>query len=205
MEPVTTSFVGSTVNGSGQRTEPFADLRTDDFLKLMITQLSNQDPFEPTGNKELMEQISAIRNIESSTTLTDSLRTLAGQQGFTSASALLGQYVTGLPDEAGQSISGLVTGVKLDAGGRPLLQLSNGAAVPMDQVAAIETPLQAAERLVGKYVMGVDGRVAPNPPVVEGVVTRAHEDGGDIIVELESGSNLRFRDVVNSMEPADVG
>ncbi len=49
----------------------FDELGSSDFLKLMLTQLTNQDPLEPTGNEELLRQISSIREIELSTTLTE--------------------------------------------------------------------------------------------------------------------------------------
>lgn len=85
---------------------------SQDFFKLLITQLTNQDPFEPTGNDELLRQISSIRDIELSTTLTDSLRSLTGQQRFTSASTLIGQFVTGVPGPDGVVDSGLVIGIR---------------------------------------------------------------------------------------------
>jgi flagellar hook assembly protein FlgD len=173
-----------------------ADLGSQDFLKLMLTELTNQDPLEPTDNEALLRQISSIRDIELSTSLTDSIRQLTGQQQIGSSSALLGQFVTGLPGEDGAVTSGLVVGVRF-AGGRPMLLLSNGAEMPMEQVASVEPAQQAAERLVGATVVGVDRRKADKPEMVEGVVSGVSQTStGEVLVELDTGANLRLRDVL---------
>jgi flagellar basal-body rod modification protein FlgD len=169
---------------------------TQDFLNLLVTQLTHQDPLEPTGNEELMRQISSIREIELSTTLTDSLRTLTGQQNFGSASSLIGQYVTGLPGQDGSAPRGMVVGVRFDEGQRIMLLLADGTELPMDQVSAIESPQRAAESLVGLKVAGVDRRDAGNDGPVEGVVTEARvDDAGNVLLELDSGHDLRLADV----------
>ncbi len=182
------------------RPDAYSDLGTQDFLKLLITQLTNQDPLEPTGNQELMQQISSIRNIELSTTLTDSLRTLTGHQQFGSAASLIGQYVVGMPEANGSVAEGLVTGIRFEDGGRPVLQLSNGGAVSMDKVAEIRPPQGAVERLKGKQVAGVDRRQAVASPV-EGIVSGATTDAnGEWVLELDGGQTIRLRDVVSVAE-----
>jgi len=175
----------------------FEDLGSSDFLKLLLTQLTNQDPMEPTGNEELLRQISSIREIELSTTMTDSLRALAGQQHVSSTSSMIGQYVTGMPDADGVSSRGLVVGVRFGEGGKPTLLLSGGTELPLDQVSMVEPPLRAAEAFVGQTIVGVDTRDAKNPQVVEGVVTAARlDEKGEVLLELDSGGDLRLRDVV---------
>lgn len=174
-----------------------SNLTTDDFFKLLITQISNQDPFEPTSNEELLQQISSIRNIELSTTLTESLRSLTDQQQFGTASSLIGQYVTGPAGDNGTNMQGVVVAVRFDAGGQPVLQLSTGAEVPIDQVSLVEAPLRAAERLIGQHVAGVDQRDPGSPQVLEGLVSAARVDeSGEVVLELDSGQELRLRDFV---------
>jgi flagellar basal-body rod modification protein FlgD len=81
----------------------FEGLGGDSFFKLLIAQLSNQDPLEPTSNQELLQQISSIRDIELSTSLTNSLRTLTEQQRVGSGAALIGQFVSGDANAGQQS------------------------------------------------------------------------------------------------------
>jgi len=182
---------------TGKRTEAFTELGSEDFLRLLVTQLTTQDPLEPTGNAELLQQISSIRNLELSTTLTDSLRLLTGQQRFASASSLIGQFVTGVPDESGAALRGVVAAVRFEADGTPTLQLSNGGVLRLDQVAAIEQPFQAAERFLGKTVAGMDQRNPQAPQTVTGLVTAIRlDDRGEVLLELDTGGDLRFRDLV---------
>lgn len=189
--------VGSTTPVS--KGNSFDQLGSSDFLKLLLTQLTNQDPLEPTGNEELLRQISSIREIELSTTLTDSLRTLTGQQNSSAASSMIGQFVTSMPDADGVSTRGIVMGIRFGEGGKPTLLLSGGMELPLEQVSLIEPPIRAAEAMIGQNVIGVDARDPKNAQVVEGVVTAARVDEkGEVLLELDTGGDLRLRDVVTA-------
>ena len=188
---------GGALSGS-EASSSLTGLGSDDFLKLLIMQLRNQDPLEPMDNSEMLQQIASIRDIELSTTLTASLRTLTGQQRFASASSLIGQHVTGVASEDGSALSGVVVGVRFTSDGSPILQLSNGRELPVDQVSTIESPLRAAEALLGQGVVGIDGRDPSRPEVVDGVVTGVRLDAqGEVVLELDTGQDLRFRDVAS--------
>ena len=41
----------------------FGALDSDEFTKLILTELGNQDPLEPNDTKALLEQLSIIRSI----------------------------------------------------------------------------------------------------------------------------------------------
>lgn len=190
----TTSLAFTSV---GNRVESLPGLGSQDFLKLLVAQLTNQDPLDPTSNQELFQQIASIREIELSTTLTDSLRTLTGQQRFSSASSLIGQYVTSLPDANGLEDRGVVVGVRFAVDGRPILLLGSGAELQLDRLSTIELPLRAGEALVGQKITGVDRRDPSDPRAVEGVVTGVRlNEGGDVVLELDSGDDLRLADVM---------
>jgi len=181
----------------------FADLNSEDFFKLLVTQITNQDPLEPTSNEEMLQQISSIRNIELSTTLTDSLRALTGQQHFASASSLIGQYVTGPAAAGGEPIAGMVAGVRFESGGQAILQLSDGTELSLEQVGTIESPLQAAQRMVGKHAVGLDRTNPSTPEVVEGQVTGVRaDDHSGVTLELDTGKSLQLRDVITVTAPA---
>ncbi len=183
--------------GDSARASGFSDLGSDDFLQLLITQITHQDPLEPMGNTELLEQLASVREIELSTTLTESLRQLTGQDRFSSAPSLIGKYITSVPGSDGLSRQGVVVGVRFADAGKPMLQLSDGSEVPVEQVLTIEPPLRAAEALVGQTIVGVDRRDPGKPEMVEGLVTSVRADGsGEVVLELDSGQQLRFRDVM---------
>jgi len=183
--------------GDASPSRSAAGLTGDDFFKLLIAQLQQQDPLEPMDNAEMLKQMASVREIELSSTLTESLRALTGQQRFASASSLIGQFVTARPDETGQSVSGIVQAIRFNAEGSPVLQLSNGSEIPIEQVSTIEPPMAVAESLIGQMVTGVDRRDPKTARVAEGVVSTARlDDRGDVLLELDTGDSLRLRDML---------
>jgi len=177
-----------------------ADLGSQDFFKLLIAQLTNQDPLEPMDNQDLLNQISSLRDIELSTGLTESLQSVVGQQRFVSASAMIGNYVRSFPGEDGLVREGIVVGVRFEADGLPKLQLADGTELAIDQVASVEPADRAAQSYIGSSVVGLDRSVLPQGQAVEGRVTGVSltEQGG-VALELDTGQRLRIEDVVSTM------
>lgn len=73
----------------------FNGLTSDAFMKLLIAQLQNQDPTEPMGNDELLQQISSMRNLQANIELSDTLKTFSQNQQISTGAAFLGTKVTG--------------------------------------------------------------------------------------------------------------
>lgn len=83
------------------------NLGMDQFLKLMIAELQNQDPLNPMQNSEMLQQLGEMRAITATDTLTSTLDAVLLGQNLTTASGLIGKHVSALTD-AGDSISGQV-------------------------------------------------------------------------------------------------
>ena len=111
------------------------DLKTEDFIKMMITQLQYQDPMEPAKNQELLAQMSQIGQLQSSTQLQETLKGLALQNKIGSAGTLIGKMVRGL-DDAQEPAEGLVTSVRVE-GNDVFLELDNGKRVGLGSVTEI--------------------------------------------------------------------
>ena len=75
------------------------DLDINQFLQLMITELTNQDPLNPMDNTQLVQQIGEIRQISATTQLSDTLTSVQAGQSLTTASSLIGKHVTALTDD----------------------------------------------------------------------------------------------------------
>jgi flagellar basal-body rod modification protein FlgD len=101
----------------------FASLTSDDFLKILITQLQNQDPSNPMDSDQLLNQVSQMRALQSNIELSDSLKALTLSQQLTSAASFLGKQVTA-PDANNQNFSGVVDRVVLQDG-KTLLGIGN--------------------------------------------------------------------------------
>ncbi len=97
---------------SNQAGKGLADVDLDQFLGLLITELQNQDPLNPMDNSQMLEQISQIRQIGSTTKLTDTLSTLAIGQELSMASSLIGKNVNALDAEA-KEVNGVVDQVSV--------------------------------------------------------------------------------------------
>ena len=110
-------------------------LKTEDFIKMMITQLQNQDPLEPAKNQELLAQMSQIGQLQSATSLQESLKGLVLQNQIGSAAGLIGKSVQGL-DDANEQVTGLVNSIKVTADGVNL-ELDNGQTLKLDRVTSI--------------------------------------------------------------------
>lgn len=123
----------------------FSDLSSEDFIKIITTELTKQDPLKPNDTNTLLTQISSIREIESQVSLKSSLDSLVGQSSFASASNLLGATISGVgtkPDGTQARVNGTVISVARTAKG-PQVTLSNGARVMFDNIDNVTLPFDA--------------------------------------------------------------
>jgi flagellar basal-body rod modification protein FlgD len=110
-------------------------LQTSDFIKMMITQLQNQDPMEPTKNEQLLAQMSQIGQLQSSTSLQESLKGLVLQNQIGSSGNLIGKMIQGM-DDNNENVEGLVTSVRVQDD-NVYLELDNGKSLPLTNVTSI--------------------------------------------------------------------
>jgi len=135
------STAGTTATTAGKR--GLSSIEPGDFMKILIKQLQYQDPFEPVDNEKMLAQISEIRNMELSATLTESLKSLTEQQRFGSAAALIGKRVTGVvtgSDGQETKITGIVTAVRFTSTGEPVLELEDGVSFPLKNLVEVTDP-----------------------------------------------------------------
>ena len=123
MSSAAVNSVGSQASAQGSVPDAFQKLDTDTFLKLLVTELSNQDPLEPMDSAQIVNQISQIRSIQASTQLTTTLEAVLLGQNVATASGLLGRTITGLTDDS-QTITGQVDRVSV-VGGEARLQVGD--------------------------------------------------------------------------------
>ena len=100
------------LNGKKKATE-LKDLDVDQFLQLMIAELTNQDPLNPMDNTQLVEQIGSLRQISSTDKLATTLEAVQTGQSLTTASGLIGKTISALGDDGG-SVEGKVDRVSIN-------------------------------------------------------------------------------------------
>ncbi|MDR0731716.1 MAG: flagellar hook assembly protein FlgD [Treponema sp.] len=94
---------------------PQQDLGRDDFLKILITQLSYQDPTSPMEDKEFIAQMAQFSTLEQMTSMAGDFARLTEMLTNTEASSALGRSVelnVALPgDEEERVVQGVVRAV----------------------------------------------------------------------------------------------
>lgn len=110
------SLPGSSANSptdSNKKPKDLKDLDINQFLQLMIAELTNQDPLNPMDNNELVQQIGSIREIAATDKLSTSLDLVQTGQSLTTASSLIGKTIKALTDD-NQNIEGVVERVSIE-------------------------------------------------------------------------------------------
>lgn len=200
MEVDTITGLTDTGNARINASSPSAALGSDDFFQLLITQLTQQDPLEPTSNEELLQQISSIREIELSSAITESLQALSNNREVGSLSNLIGQFVEG---GNGESFTrGLVERIDFDESGKPMLVLSNGAHINVESITSVMAASSAAQGMMGQLVSGISESEDGTTELAEGIVTgtRTAEDGR-LFLELDTGESVRLDRVLSASTP----
>lgn len=124
------------------------DVDMDEFLKLMITELQNQDPLDPMETSEMMSQLSQMREISSTDKLTDTLDAVLMGQNLTTASSMIGKQISALSND-GIDIEGQVDRVSVEPspdGSRRSIRLHVGdSAVELQNVREVVSSVQPTD------------------------------------------------------------
>ena len=122
----------------------FSEMSSEDFMKIIFTELQSQDPFKPNDSNALLEQMNSIRSIESDMQMQKRLESIVFQNQMSSAGGLIGKRVAGLTAEA-ERVGGIVKSVAR-SGDEVALVLENGWIIPMDNVEYIDSqPMPPAD------------------------------------------------------------
>lgn len=193
------STVGALQGTTGTSSQERQTFDTQDFLKIMLTELMNQDPFEPVKNQDLLNQMSTIQQLQSSektaaafTGITNQFDSFMGQmdqflnrEQLSSAAQIVGQMVTGTTS-SGETTVGKVVGVQV-SGADVLLQLDTGDTVSMDDIAWLGGT--DSSELVGSLVVGPVGE---DGNLAVGVVTSMEVSGDEVLLHLSSGETVNL-------------
>src|SRR5262245_63103667 len=107
-----TASSSNSSKSSPSSTDAINDLDLSTFLTLMIKELQNQDPLNPLDNKDMLAQISQIREVGATDKLTQTLDSVLLGQNISSATNLIGADISAISDD-GQSITGVVERVSV--------------------------------------------------------------------------------------------
>ena len=121
----------SGVSGNTGGVSGNATLDESDFLMLLITELSNQDPLDPMSDREFIEQLASLNTLNETTKLNENMLTMQMLQ----AAELVGREVEAVGPN-GEHVEGIVTEVWfIDS--EPWLTIDGEAVVALEYVVRI--------------------------------------------------------------------
>ena len=121
-------------NSKNNRT-PTSALDKDDFLKLLCTQLQNQDPTNPMEDMEFIGEMAQFSSLEQMLNINTSVEGISKQLSSnktTQAMMYLGSVVADISDDYGNPLSGTVEMVGI-SDGEPYLKVGEYA-LTLDQI-----------------------------------------------------------------------
>jgi flagellar basal-body rod modification protein FlgD len=102
------------------------------FLQLLVTQMSSQDPLNPQSDTEFAAQLAQFSALQQSQAMAQNMSVLQ-------ANSMIGEMVTVSPANGTAPLTGQVTGVQIQSG-TPVL-LVNGQPFNLSQVTSITPPV----------------------------------------------------------------
>jgi flagellar basal-body rod modification protein FlgD len=129
------SASATTASSSSTTANPNSTLTQADFLQLLVTQMTSQDPLNPESDTDFAAQLAQFSTLQESTAM-------AGNMATMQASALIGATVSvQSATNSTQQTSGVVTAVDMSSGS-PEIQV-NGQLYALSQILTI-SPTQTA-------------------------------------------------------------
>jgi flagellar basal-body rod modification protein FlgD len=163
------NVTSTTPTNSTTQTAPNETVTKDDFLKLLIAQLQNQDPLQPMDNQQFAVQLATFNSLEQLIDINKSLGALQSTQTQTNqfnATSLIGKEI----DSSGNSLS-------LQTGGSTSVnyQLTGNATKVviniMDSNGSLVRQLQFGVQKAGDQQISWDGKDAAGKSVPGGNYT----------------------------------
>ena len=115
------------------------NLGKNDFLQLLVTELKNQDPLEPTKDKEFIAQVAQFSSLEEAQKTNSNMEELMSQLAQTNIVGILGKSVTGVDAESGTT-TGKATQIRF-LNGEPIITIEGADGsreVKLDGITKIE-------------------------------------------------------------------
>ncbi len=123
--------------GASTATQQTPTLDYNDFLQLMIAQLQNQDPLNPTDSSQFMSQIAEFSNVEQGINTNSKLDQLLVNSNISQASTMIGLVITGT-----DGTQGVIQSVRIDSSGSTAI-LTDGTQVPITAGVSIGYPISS--------------------------------------------------------------
>lgn len=185
-------------------------LGKDAFLKILMTQLQNQDPTKPMDDSQFIAQMAQFSSLEQMTNLTEAFKEFAAvqeQSQMIEFSSFVGKNVkwhelTDKKDENGQPITsegtGTITGIKF-VNGNVEFTLADGKVISPGNISEVlssglnsnSNSLVDASQLIGKTVSYTPASTdTETSSETSATVESVSKKNGNIVYNLSNGTSI---------------
>ncbi len=123
----TSSNTSSTTGSTSTASSNSVDYNT--FLQLLIAEMKNQDPTNPTDTSQYMSQFAQLSTVEQAMQTNSKLDALLSSSALSQADGLIGRTAT-YTDSTGASVTGKIASVSINTDGS-VATLDNGSKIPV--------------------------------------------------------------------------
>ena len=109
----------------------------DAFFKLLVTELTYQNPMEPVDNKDFIAQLAQFSSLEEMQSMSKGFEDLAKNAQWTYTSGLIGKWISAAVGDDGAEIQGVVQAAVMQDGA-PMLALEDGTIVDPNTLLAVK-------------------------------------------------------------------
>lgn len=199
-----------------QRKAPSNNLGKDEFLKILMVQLANQDPLNPMEDKEFIAQMAQFTSLEQMTKMASSFEKFMEFQ----KSNVLSNYVNWIGKEVDWEIitqnvdddgneldptietgTGIIESVQVVDNGIVEIHLEDGRVIFQDEIKTVqnrynneyENQLTMASQMVGKMISWIN---EDDEQIDLSTISSVNMKNGRVMYELEDGTLIKGNQII---------
>lgn len=134
--PATSSSNTTTTTSASKTDAKKATLDYDNFLKLLIAQMKNQDPTDPMDATQQVAQLATFSQVEQSIKMNTNLESLLSVNTLSNASSYIGKTLT----SADEKTTGVVASIQVTSEGLTATTTTGGTIAITSGIKIADTP-----------------------------------------------------------------
>ncbi len=177
----------------------------NEFIKLLTTQLSHQDPLNPMQDIDFTSQLAQLNALEEQIAMTKTMKAMRVDSQLQAGTGMIGKFVSGV-DVNKATATGMVVRVTQDSDG-VYVELANKQKVDVSNIANVwndatgmYNDIASSGNVIGMWVeAGLDENAQP----IRGIVEKIQVENGQVLLKLYGGQTVSWNQVTELRVPTD--
>lgn len=111
----TTSTSSNYAAASSNATTGIGNVDSSQFMKILLAELTHQNPLEPMDNTQMMSQFSQLNSLQELRDIHTQMNDMSTSSQTSYMAALIGKTIKAVP-ESGETVTGVVSSAIIDGG-----------------------------------------------------------------------------------------